>query len=85
MKSQEYKFIDQAIIISKRVPPPYSPKFSKDKYKQYQLFIILLYKIWTNESYHDVIEIISSNLSFVVLLSLSEILRFITFRSFVKG
>jgi len=34
MESQEYKLVKQAIIISKRVLPPYSSKFSKEKYKQ---------------------------------------------------
>jgi len=43
-KSLEYKLVKQAIITSKRVLPPYSSKFSKRKYKQYQLFVILLYK-----------------------------------------
>ena len=55
MESQEYKFIKQAVIVSKRVLPSYPSKFSK-KYKQYQLFVILLYKFWVNASYRDVIE-----------------------------
>ena len=42
MESQEYKFIKQAVIISERIIPPYSSKFSKSKCKQYQLFVILL-------------------------------------------
>jgi len=81
-KSQEYKFIEQAIIISKRLLPAYSSKFSKKKYQQYQHFVILLYKIWTNKSYRDVIEIISSNPAFVELLSLSEIPHFTTIQKF---
>ncbi len=67
-KSEEYKFIEQAIIISKILLPAYSSKFSKNKYQQYQLFVILLYKIWTNKSYQDVIEIISSKHAFVYFL-----------------
>jgi len=66
MNSKEYMFIEQAAIISKRVLPPYSSKFSKRKYKQYQLFVILLY----NVSYRDVIGIIASNLVLIDLLSL---------------
>jgi len=83
-KSLEYKFIKQAIIISKRVLPPYSSKFSKKKYKQYQVFVILLYKVWVNVSYRDVIEIISSNPTFVTLLSLSDIPHFTTIQKFCK-
>jgi len=41
-------------------------------------------KVWTNKSYRDVIEIISSNPSFVALLSLSEIPRFTTIQKFCK-
>jgi len=55
MESEEYKLVKQAVIISKRILPPYSSKFSKKKYKQYQLFVILLYKVWTNVSYRDVL------------------------------
>jgi len=83
-KSLEYELIKQALIISKRVLPPYSSKFSKRKYKQYQLFIILLYKAWINVSYRDVIEVISSNPSFVTLLSLSDIPHFTTIQKFAK-
>jgi len=83
-KSQGYKLVKQAIIISKRILPAYSSKFSKKKYKQYKLFAILLYKAWTNVSYCDVIEIISSNPAFVFLLSLSEIPNFITIQKFCK-
>ena len=61
IESEGYKLIKQAVIISKRVLPAYSSKFSKKKYKQYQLFVILLYKVWVNVSYRDVIEVISSN------------------------
>jgi len=84
MQSEGCKFIKQAITISKRVLPPYSSKFSKRKYKQYQLFDILLYKAWVNVSYRDVIEIISSNPSFVSLLSLSDIPHFTTIQKFCK-
>jgi len=83
-KSLEYKLVKQAVIISKRVLPPYSSKFSKKKYKQYQLFVILLYKAWTNVSYPDVIEVISSNPLFVSLLSLSEVPHFTTIQKFCK-
>ena len=83
-KSLEYKLIKQAIITSKRVLPPYSSKFSKRKYKQYQLFVILLYKVWINVSYRDIIEIISSNPTFVSLLSLSDIPHFTTIQKFCK-
>jgi len=82
MESREYKFIKQAVIISKRILTAYSFKFSK--YQQYQLFVILLYKAWRNVSYRDVIEIISSNPSFVTLLSLSEIPHFTTIQKFAK-
>jgi len=82
MKTEEYKFIKQAIIISKRLLPAYSSKFSKKKYMMYQLFTILLYKVWTNKSYRDVIEIIASNPAFVNLLSLSEIPHFTTIQKF---
>jgi len=83
-KSLEYKLVKQAVTISKRVLPPYSSKFSKRKYKQYQLFVILLYKVWTNVSYRDVIEILSSNPSFVSILSLSDIPHFTTIQKFCK-
>jgi len=83
-KSLEYKLVKQAIITSKRVLPPYSSKFSKKKYKQYQLFVILLYKAWINVSYRDVIEVISSNPSFVSLLSLSDMPHFTTIQKFCK-
>jgi len=76
--------VKQAVITSKRVLPPYSSKFSKRKYKQYQLFVILLYKVWVNVSYRDVIEVISSNPSFVSLLSLSEVPHFTTIQKFCK-
>ena len=82
MESQEYKLVKQAIIISKRIPA-YSSQ-SKKKHKQYQLFIILLYKVWVNVSYRDVIKIISSNPSFVVLLSLSGIPHFTAIQKFCK-
>ncbi len=82
METEEYKFIEQAIIISKRLLPAYSSKFSKKKYMMYQLFTILLYKVWTNKSYRDVIEIIASNPAFVNLLSLSEIPHFTTIQKF---
>jgi len=83
-KSLEYKLVKQAVITSKRVLPPYSSKFSKRKYRQYQLFVILLYKVWLNVSYRDIIEIISSNPSFVSLLSLSEVPHFTTIQKFCK-
>jgi len=83
-KSLEYKLIKQAVITSKRLLPPYSSKFSKRKYKQYQLFVILLYKVWVNVSYRDVIEVISSNPVFVSLLSLSDIPHFTTIQKFCK-
>ncbi len=68
MKSHEYKFIEQAVIISKRLLLAYSSKFSKKKYMIYQLFVIFIYKNWNNLSYRDVIEIIASNPAFVELL-----------------
>ena len=83
-KSLEYKLIKQALTTSKRVLPPYSSKFSKRKYKQYQLFVILLYKAWVNVSYRDVIEILSSNPALVTLLSLSDIPHFTTIQKFCK-
>jgi len=83
-ESEEYKLVKQAVTISKRILPPYSSKFSKRKYRQYQLFVILLYKVWVNVSYRDVIEVISSNPSFVSLLSLSDIPRFTTIQKFCK-
>jgi len=58
--------------------------FSKKNYKQYQLFVILLYKIWVNISYRDIIEVISSNPAFVSLLSLSDIPHFTTIQKFCK-
>jgi len=82
IKSQEYMFIEQAVNISKRILPAYSSKFSKKKYKQYQLFIILLYKVWKNVSYRDVIEIISSNPAFIDILSLTDIPHFTTIQKF---
>jgi len=84
MESEGCKLVKQAVIISKRVLPSYSSKFSKKKYKQYRLFVILLYKVWINVSYRDVIEIISSNPAFVALLSLSEIPHFTTIQKFCK-
>jgi len=84
MESQEYKLIKQTVNISKRLLPAYSSKFSKREYKQYQLFVILLYKVWVNVSYRDVIEIISSNPSFLALLSLLEIPHFTTIQKFYK-
>ena len=78
MGSQEYKSDKQTLTISKRILPSYSSKSSKRKYKQYQLFVILLYKVWVNVSHRDVIEIISSNPVFVSLLSLSDIPHFTT-------
>jgi len=83
-KSLEYNLVKQAVTTSKRVLPPYSSKFSKKKYKQYQLFVILLYKVWVNVSYRDVIEVISSNPSFVSLFSLSDIPHFTTIQKFCK-
>jgi len=83
-KSLEYKFIKRAVIISKRILPPYSSKFSKKKYKQDQLFVILLYKAWTNKSYCDIIEVISSNPSFIALLSLPEVPHFTMIQKFCK-
>jgi len=83
-KSLEYKLVKQDVTTSKRLLPPYSSKFSKRKYKQYQLFVILLYKAWANVSYRDVIEILSSNPSFVSLLSLSDIPHFTTIQKFCK-
>jgi len=83
-KSLEYKLVKQALTTSKRVLPPYSSKFSKRKYKQYQLFVILLYKAWINVSYRDVIEVISSNPALVTLLSLSDIPHFTTIQKFCK-
>jgi len=74
----------RSVTISKRVLTPYSSKFSKRKYKQYQLLVILLYKVWVNVSYRDVIEVISSNPVFVSLLSLSEIPHFTTIQKFCK-
>ncbi len=82
VKSQEYMFIEQAVNISRRFLPAYSSKFSKKKYKQYQLFVILLYKVWKNVSYRDVIEMISSNPAFIDLLSLSEMPHFTTIQKF---
>jgi len=84
MESEEYKFVKQSVILSKSILPSYSSKFSKKKYKQYQLFVILLYKDWVNVSYHDVIEKISSNPSFIALLSLSDIPHFTTIQKFCK-
>jgi len=84
MESQGYKLVKQGVIIFKRVLPSYSSKFSKKKYKQYQLFVILLYKVWANVSYRDVIKVISSNPSFIALLSLSEIPHFTTIQKFCK-
>jgi len=83
-KSLEYKLVKQAKIISKRVLPPYSSKFSKRKYKQYQLFVILLYKVLVDVSYRDVIEVISSNPTVVSILSLSDIPHFTTIQKFCK-
>jgi len=83
-KSLEYKLVKQAVTISKRVLSPYSSKFLKRKYKQYQVFVILLYKAWVNVSYRDVIEILSSNPALVTLLSLSEVPHFTTIQKFCK-
>jgi len=46
--------------------------------------VVLLYKVWVNVSYRDVIEVISSNPAFVALLSLSEIPHFTTIQKFCK-
>ncbi len=82
VKSQEYMFIEHAVNVSRRILPAYSSKFSK--YKQYQLFVILLYKVWKNVSYRDVIEMISSNPAFIDLLSISELPHFTTIQKFTE-
>jgi len=82
MESQEYMFVGQAVNISRRILPAYSSKFSKKKYRQYQLFVILLYKAWRNVGYRDAIEIISSNPAFIDLLSLPETPHFTAIQKF---
>ena len=70
MDLQEYEFIRQAVIISKKISPSYSLS------KSNLALCHITDKVCANISYRDVIEIISSSHTFVSILSLSEIPHF---------
>jgi hypothetical protein len=84
MNNDVYKFIDLTFMIAKRSMPEYSNKFSKKIYTQWQLFVLLVIKIYFNVSYRGLIAEVEYNPTIIDQLSLEYIPHYTTVQKFME-
>jgi len=83
LASRNIRFIRAAFSIVKAVRiPPYSCKYSKKIYTQYQLLVLILFKDYRNQHYRDFIEDIGDMKSIQEELDLSAVPHFTTLQKF---
>jgi hypothetical protein len=83
--SRNIRFIQAAfsIVKSTRITP-YSCKYSKKIYTQYQHLVLILFKDYRNQHYRDFIEDIGDMEQIQLLLDLSTIPHFTTLQKFLR-
>ena len=81
--SRNIRFIQAAlsVVTSTRITP-YSCKYSKKIYTQYQLLVLILFKDYWNQHYRDFVEDIGDMVSVQEELDLSEVPHFTTLQKF---
>lgn len=83
LSSRNIRFIRAAISIVKATRiTPYSCKYSKKNYTQYQLLVLILFKDYRNQHYREFIEDIEDMESIQKELELSAIPHFTTLQKF---
>ena len=83
MASRNIRFIRAAISIVKAIRiSPYSCKYSKKIYTQYQLLVLILFKDYRNQHYREFIEDIGDMESIQAELDLSVVPHFTTLQKF---
>ena len=83
MASRNIRFIRAAFSIVKAIRiTPYSCKYSKKIYTQYQLLVLILFKDYRNQHYRDFIEDIGDMKSIQEELDLSAVPHFTTLQKF---
>lgn len=83
LASRNIRFIRAAFSIVKAIRiTPYSCKYSKKIYTQYQLLVLILFKDYRNQHYRDFIEDIGDMASIQEELDLSAVPHFTTLQKF---
>jgi hypothetical protein len=83
--SRNIRFIRAAISIVKAIRiTPYSCKYSKKIYTQYQLLVLILFKDYRNQHYRDFIEDVEDMESIQEELDLSFVPHFTTLQKFFR-
>jgi hypothetical protein len=83
LASRNIRFIRSAISIVKAIRiTPYSCKYSKKIYTQYQLLVLILFKDFRNQHYRDFIEDVEDMKSIQEELDLSVVPHFTTLQKF---
>ena len=83
--SRNIRFIQVAISIVKSTHlKPYSCKYSKKTYTQYQLLVLILFKDFRNQHYREFIEDVGDMEGVQEILNLSEVPHFTTLQKFLS-
>ena len=84
LASQNIRFIQAAISVVKSTHlQPYSCKFSKKTYTQYQLLVLILFKDYRNQHYREFIEDVGDMEGVQETLDLSVVPHFTTLQKFL--
>ena len=83
--SRNIRFIQAALTVVKSTRiSPYSCKYSKKIYTQYQLLALVLFKDYRNQHYREFIEDVGDMEGVQELLDLSEVPHFTTLQKFIS-
>jgi len=83
--SRNIRFIQAAISVVKSTHlKPYSCKFSKKTYTQYQLLVLILFKDYRNQHYREFIEDVGDIENVQETLDLSIVPHFTTLQKFLR-
>ncbi len=83
--SRNIRFIQSALSIVKSTRiSPYSCKYSKKIYTQYQLLALVLFKDYRNQHYREFIEDVGDMAEVQEILDLSEVPHFTTLQKFIS-
>jgi hypothetical protein len=85
LASRNIRFIQAAISVVKSTHlKPYSCKFSKKTYTQYQLLVLILFKDYRNQHYREFIEDVGDMEGVQEILNLSVVPHFTTLQKFLS-
>lgn len=84
--NKDIRFVELAtqVIRESRIPL-YSCKYSKKKYNQHQLLLLILLKEYIGEDYRDIVELLDLMEELKGRIQLSEVPHFKLFKNFRNG